>query len=134
PDKIGLSDFLSGAIPLNQVIQQLAWESSLFVVSVGSSPPDPTRLLSSPRMKVFMHRVHKTFDLVIYDTPPLMGLADVGLIAAQTSGVVLVAGFGKRNGAEALTQTVDRLKVAHIPILGVVANGVKNYSVDLYNR
>jgi polysaccharide biosynthesis transport protein len=134
PDKKGLSDFLNETAPLNQVIQRLAWESSLFVVSAGSIPPDPTRLLSSPRMHGFMQRVHKTFDLVIYDTPPLMGLADVSLIAAQTNGVVLVAGFGKRNGAEALTQTVERLKVAHIPILGVVANGVKDYSVDLYNK
>jgi len=133
-DKAGLSDFLSETTSLNQVIERLAWESSLFVVSAGSTPPDPTRLLSSLRMKVFMQRVHKAFDLVIYDTPPLMGLADVSLIAAQTSGVVLVAGFGKRNGAEALTQTIERLKSAHIPILGVVANGVKDYSVDLYSR
>ncbi|MBI4783119.1 MAG: polysaccharide biosynthesis tyrosine autokinase [Oscillatoriophycideae cyanobacterium NC_groundwater_1537_Pr4_S-0.65um_50_18] len=134
PDREGLSDFLNETASLNQVIQRLAWESSLFVVAAGSSPPDPTRLLSSARMNSFMHRVHKAFDLVIYDTPPLMGLADVSLIAAQTNGVVLVAGFGKRNGAEALTQTIERLKTAHIPILGVVANGVKNYSVDLYNQ
>lgn len=134
PDKVGLSDFLTETASLNQVVQRLAWESSLFVVAAGSSPPDPTRLLCSPRMKAFMQRVEKTFDLVIYDTLPLMGLADVSLLAAQTSGVVLVAGFGKRNGAEALTQTIERLRGARIPILGVVANGVKNYSVDLYSR
>lgn len=134
PDQVGLSDFLTESASLNQVIQRLAWEPSLFVIGAGTIPADPTRLLASTRMQEFMQRVHKTFDLIIYDTLPLMGLADVSLLAAQTSGVILVTGFGKRGGAEAFTQTIERLKVAQIPVFGVVANGVKHYSVDLYNR
>lgn len=134
PDQVGLSDFLLESATLNQIIQRLVWESSLFVVGAGTIPADPTRLLASARMQEFMQRVHKTFDLVIYDTLPLMGLADVSLLAAQTSGVIVVTGFGKRGGAEAFSQTIERLKVAQIPVLGVVANGVKHYSVDLYNR
>lgn len=134
PMRAGLSNLLREETTLEQVIQRLDWELGLFVVSAGTTPPDPTRLLGSKQMKEFMQRVHKTFDLVIYDTLPLMGLADVSLIAAETDGVVLVTGFGKWQGADAFTQTVERLNSAQIPILGVVANGVKNYSVDLYAR
>lgn len=134
PMRAGLSNLLREETTLEQVIQRLDWELGLFVVSAGTTPPDPTRLLASKQMKEFMQRVHKTFDLVIYDTLPLMGLADVSLIAAETDGVVLVTGFGKWQGADAFTQTVERLNSAQIPILGVVANGVRNYSVDLYAR
>lgn len=134
PLSAGLSNLLREETTLEQVIQRLDWESGLFVIGAGTIPPDPTRLLASKQMKEFMQRVHKTFDLVIYDTLPLMGLADVSLIAAETNGVILVAGFGKWGGANAFTQTADRLRNAQIPVLGVVANGVKNYSVDLYSR
>lgn len=134
PLNAGLSNLLREETTLEQAIQRLDWESSLFVVGAGSIPPDPTRLLGSKQMKEFMQRVHKTFDLVIYDTLPLMGLADVSLIAAETDGVILVTGFGKWGGADAFTQTAQRLNSAQIPVLGVVANGVKHYSVDLYAR
>ncbi len=134
PVSAGLSNLLREETTLEQIIQRLDWESGLFVVNAGTIPPDPTRLLASKQMKEFMQRVHKTFDLVIYDTLPLMGLADVSLIAAETDGVVLVTGFGKWRGADAFSQTVQRLASAQIPVLGIVANGVKNYSVDLYAR
>ncbi|WP_088889466.1 GumC family protein [Leptolyngbya ohadii] len=130
----GLSQFLREEAPLEQIIQRLDWEAGLFFVGAGEVPPDPTRLLASKQMKEFMHRVHKTFDLVIYDTLPLMGLADVTLIAPETDGVVMVTGFGKWGGGTAFVQTVERLESAQIRVLGVVANGVKNYSVDLYAR
>ncbi|MGI0488915.1 GumC family protein [Pantanalinema rosaneae CENA516] len=134
PFTAGLSNLLREETTLEQVIQRLDWELGLFVVAAGTIPPDPTRLLASNQMKEFMQRVHKTFDLVIYDTLPLMGLADVSLIAAESDGVILVTGFGKWHGADAFNQTVERLRSAQIPVLGVVANGVKNYSVDLYSR
>lgn len=134
PETVGLGDLLQEQASLNQITQRWAGESSLFVVSAGSLPVDPTRLLASPQMHAFMERVHKLFDLVLYDTLPLMGLADVSLIAGHTDGVILVTGFGKRGGATALKQTGDRLKQARLPVLGVVANGVHNYAVDLYTR
>lgn len=134
PDIPGLSNLLREEATVNQVIQRLDWESGLFIVGAGSVPPDPTRLLASSQMRDFMQKMHKSFDLVIYDTLPLMGLADVNLLGGQVDGVILVAGFGKWRSADALKQTVERLRTAHIPVLGLVANGVKGYSVDLYNR
>jgi len=134
PFTVGLSNLLREETTLEQVIQRLDWELGLFVVSAGSIPPDPTRLLASKQMKEFMQRVDKTFDLVVYDTLPLMGLADVSLLATETDGVILVTGFGKWRGADAFAQTEARLRSSQISIIGVVANGVKNYSVDLYTR
>jgi capsular exopolysaccharide synthesis family protein len=131
---IGLSHCLNDSSLLNQAIQRLSWEANLFVISAGETPPDPTRLLASPQMHELMARLRKNFDLVVYDTPPLMGLADVSLIASKADAILLVASLGKRGSSEALKQTIERLQVAHLPVLGVVANRVKDYSVDLYTQ
>jgi Mrp family chromosome partitioning ATPase len=67
----------------------------LYVLPAGQLPPDPTRLLSSKKMQYLMEQFHAVFDLVIYDTPPVLGLADGRLLAPQTDGVVMVVGLGR---------------------------------------
>ncbi len=61
-----------------------------------------------------------------------MGLADVKLIAAETHGLLLVTRLGKWGTASALSHTLERLNLAQVPCIGMIANGQKNYKVDLY--
>jgi Mrp family chromosome partitioning ATPase len=78
-----------------------------------------------------MEQFHAVFDLVIYDTPPTLGLADGRLLAAHTDGVVMVAGLG-RTDRSVLMQALDGMKVSNATVLGVVANGVKGYTTSSY--
>ncbi|MEB3360447.1 MAG: Wzz/FepE/Etk N-terminal domain-containing protein [Synechococcales bacterium] len=130
----GLSDYIQERASINDITQRLFWESNLFAISSGTKSLDPTRLLSSFRMEDLMVRMEKNFDLVIYTMPPLMGLADVGLVASKTAGVLLVTSVGRRRTVDALNLTLERLQVARVPVIGLVVNQVKNYSVDLYAR
>ena len=119
----GLTNIISTEnLDFNNVILRSPLEDNLFVLTAGSVPPDPIRFLASQKMKDLMEQLQVAFDLVIYDAPPLLGLADVPLLAAQTNGVVLVAGLGKLKRS-LLEQTLDELKVSGTPILGLVANG-----------
>jgi succinoglycan biosynthesis transport protein ExoP len=128
----GLSEYLQNKATLIQITQRLAWEKSLFAIAAGKPPPDPTRLLSSQTMYELTLRLRKNFDLVIYDMPPMMGLADVGLLTAKVDGTILVTSLCTRGSAPALQKTVERLKVVQANIIGLVVNKVKNYKVDLY--
>ncbi len=130
----GLSDYINNQASLNDITQRLSWESNLFAISSGTPSMDPTRLLSSSRMKELMARMEKNFDLVVYTMPPLMGLADVSLVASKTNGVLLVTSLGRRRIADALNRTLERMQVARVPIIGLVVNQVKNYAVDFYAR
>ncbi|WOD41531.1 hypothetical protein [Nodosilinea sp. E11] len=130
----GLSDYINGKATLNDITQRLSWEANLFAISSGTEAFDPTRLLSSARMKDLMARMEKNFDLVVYTMPPLMGLADVGLVAAKTDGVLLVTSLGRRHIADALNRTLERMQVARVPVIGLVVNQVKNYAVDFYAK
>ena len=131
-NQIGLSEFLQGQVSLDRVIQRLYWERGLYVITSGQVPPDPTRLLSSSDMYALMQQLREAFDLVIYDMPPLMGLADVGLVAANSAAVVVVTSLNKRGSITALKNAVERLHLVKANMVGLVVNQVKNYKVDYY--
>jgi polysaccharide biosynthesis transport protein len=123
-NEFGLSNLLTSNITLNQAIQPV--DSNFFVITSGQSPPDPTKLLSSRRMQALSDRLTTIFDLVIYDAPPLRNstestLADSRLLAPYTDGIILVAGLGKTQRSD-LMQAIEGLKVARIPVWGLVAN------------
>lgn len=60
------------------------------VLPAGDLPPDPAKLLASQKMQHLVKDFERTFDLVVYDTPPVLGLADASLLASHTDGVILV--------------------------------------------
>lgn len=124
-NKQGLSNLISKDLPLKSVLQQIDSSRQLFAITAGTIPPDPTKLLSSGKMKNLMRTFERCFDLVIYDAPPTMGLADVSIIGQRTDGLVLVSRIGETDKAM-LTQTLETLKTAKVPTLGIVANGVRN--------
>ncbi|MEG4962842.1 MULTISPECIES: polysaccharide biosynthesis tyrosine autokinase [unclassified Microcoleus] len=120
----GLSDTLTSDLSLNEAIQRLPDDDNLFVLTAGTVPPDPITLLSSRKMHYLMEQFLVLFDLVIYDTPPLIGLADGHLLASQTDGTVLIVKIEKTDRGM-VSKALDQLKVADFKVLGVVANGVK---------
>ncbi len=130
-NQIGLSNVIATGFTAKQAIQRLPMWDHLYVLTAGQLPPDPTRILSSKKMRYLMEQFHAVFDLVIYDTPPVLGLADGQLLAAHTDGVVIVTGLGKTDRS-VLMQTLDRLKISNSTVLGVVANGVKRYTTGSY--
>ena len=130
-NQIGLSNVIATGYTAKQAIQRLPMWDHLYVLTAGQLPPDPTRLLSSKKMYYLMEQFHAVFDLVIYDTPPVLGLADGQLIAAHTNGVVIVGGLGKTDRSIML-QALDRLKISNATVLGVVANGVRGYTTRSY--
>lgn len=128
---VGLSNLIADDLPLKSAIQQLTPSGQLFVLTAGKIPPDPTKLLASQKMQQLMGTFERCFDLVIYDAPPTTGLADVSLIGQRTDGLVLITRMGKTDRT-VLTQTIETLKLAQIPTLGIVANGVKANGLNGY--
>ena len=140
----GLSNVLSSPLPtedeieLKHLIEQTVrqpeeWEG-LSVITAGEIPPDPTRLLSSQRMYKVMDILKESgkYDLIIYDTPPILGFADGRILANRTNGVVLVVRIGKTDRS-LVKQNIDNLRVSHVPVLGIVANHASYASGDSYH-
>lgn len=79
----GLSNVISTNLPVLEAIQRSPWDN-LFVLTAGYIPPEPTKLLSSKKLQNVMEQLRHKFDLVIYDTPPLLSLVDSNLVASHT--------------------------------------------------
>ncbi len=132
-NKQGLSNVIALGTPWSEVIKIATNWENISVITAGDIPPDPTRLLSCQRMAEVMADLehNDNFDLIIYDTPPLLGFADARILAAKTAGVILVAKIGKTDRS-AFKQSIEQLKMSHVSILGVVANNVTRHSHGSY--
>jgi succinoglycan biosynthesis transport protein ExoP len=125
PNVRGLGNAISTDMSLNDAIQRAPSQDNLFVLTAGQIPPDPIKLLSSKKMHYLMEQFQAFFDLVIYDTPPLAGLADTHLIAAHTDATIMVVQIGKTDRSQ-VRKVLEELKISGASVLGIVANGCKN--------
>lgn len=101
------------------------------VLTAGSQQPDPPRLLGSQRMAKIVRDLAESgeFDLILYDTPPALGLADAALIAQHLEGIVLLVSLSQVDrGLPA--QSLDRISEAGAPLLGVVTNSRRKPSEE----
>ncbi len=123
----GLSNLLLNKnLKFDEVIQQSPLEDNLFIMSsgnYGSIINDPSRLLASSKMWNLMEELKAHFDLVIYDSSPMIEFADVSLLAPKTDGVVLVTGLGKLQTIK-FKEALDKLSLSNIPVLGILINKV----------
>lgn len=128
----GLSNVICGATEVDHLIQTLPEEENLYILTAGQTPPNPTQLLSSGKMKELIQHFQTQFDLVIIDTPPLHGFADAKYLVNQADGLVMVVGLDKTE-KPAVRQVLNDLHLSNINLLGVVANGAKDYTTSYTN-
>ncbi len=128
----GLSNYLTGEVSLGNSLINLAVDENLFFMPSGPILSDPARVLSSRTMETFYKQVYRTFDLVIFDTPPLSGFADAFMIAKKTQGLLLAARLGQVKFSQ-LETVLDELYVSKIPTIGIVANDSTDDSRDYQN-
>lgn len=121
---IGLSDLLAGDSTFT--VDQLLFPTkvpNLSFLSAGTIPPNPVELLESNRFAHLLETLAKSFDLVIFDTPPCLNMVDALVIARQTDGIVYVLRSFASNKF-ATQQSVRQIELANVNILGAILNDV----------
>lgn len=123
---VGLSDFLSGhETNIQNVIFQVSEIPGLYVLPVGSTPPNPTELLSSPRFKDLLGVLKQQFDYVIIDCPPTENLADTVIIEPLADHTIFVvrAGLFERKYLPLLEQMGSTGRFRHMSLVLNCARG-----------
>jgi polysaccharide biosynthesis transport protein len=113
-NNIGLSNNLSGEDDLAQLIRQ----KTIFgfdAMTAGPIPPNAAELLSSSRIRELVSTLGKTYNTIIIDAPPVLGLADIPLLADAVEGVIytIEAGGVKMRGIQSALQRIRSTR-AHI--------------------
>ncbi len=116
----GLSGILSGRAD-KQVIQQVVGIPSLFVLPVGTTPPNPLELVERPAFGLLIRELVSKFDHVVVDTPAAVYGADCAVIAARCGAAVVVA-RKDASRSDSLRELVASLAGAPVKLAGVVFN------------
>ena len=125
---VGLSNLLADdCLHWRNCVQSLPGYEHWDVITAGLPPPDSTRLLSSNRMRDLMVDLGHCgdYDLVLFDTPPLLGLTDAVLVAENCDGLVLLVSLDLVDRALP-KQAIEIIHNSGCPLLGLVANSIKS--------
>jgi capsular exopolysaccharide synthesis family protein len=118
PNESGLSDYLAGLADGPEIFKQTT-EDNLTVVTSGPTPPNPAELLAAARFRSLLAMASHTYDQVIIDGPPLLGLADVPIIANAADGTLIAIEAGRARIA-VLRGALKRLFAVRARITGAL--------------
>lgn len=115
---LGLSEVLIGEAELDDVLQPWGGQG-LSVLASGHRPPNPSELLQSEEMDVLLEKLRGRFDIVIFDTPPLLPVSDAALLSHKASGAIVVCAATRTHRGE-LSAAIEILNQVEAKVLGIV--------------
>ena len=118
PSHVGLSNILTGATDLADAIQTTAYPD-LFLLTCGPLPPNPAELLAGQRLSVLIADSSAVFDMVIFDGPPTMALADAPTIGSKVQATLMVVEANKTTRAQ-VRAAMRRMEMAGAHVLGAL--------------
>lgn len=113
---IGLSNLLVGGHSVSDAVMETD-EPRLKVILAGPLPPNPAELLSGSKLVSLLTVASEHYDQVIIDGPPVMGIADIPILANVAEGTLMVVHSGKTKIGTAQT-ALKRMQMARARIVG----------------
>lgn len=133
-DKVpGLSDYLGG-MTIDAAVYKTKFEN-LFVLPVGTMPPNPAELLLSDNMEKLLAELSEQFDYIFIDTPPITLVTDAAILAAKTAGAILIARQAVSD-KHSMRAAKESLESAGAKVLAFIFNDVNHdrYSYRYHYR
>jgi capsular exopolysaccharide synthesis family protein len=127
----GLTTALVGRADINDLLQPWG-DDSLYVLTSGQIPPNPSELLGSADMKELILRLEEAFDTVVVDAPPLLPVTDAAVLSQHVGGVVVIVGSQKLRQQD-LKKSIGALEMVGSNILGIVLNRLPVKGPDAYS-
>lgn len=137
----GLADALVGSVPWRKCIRSATdlmlgnmgadrvmnnpGLDNLFILTSGSATNNPSEFLNLTRIKALVSEMQEDYDMVLFDTPPILPVTDAVAFSSRVDGTVLVYQVG-RIGRNALKRAKFLLDHAQANIMGVVLTNVKS--------
>ena len=136
----GLSEVLIGEHPWRETVKtvtdiilgKMSWDEimltpgldNLHIITSGTPPQNPAELIDSKRLEEFIEEVKKEYDVIIFDSSPILSTADAAILGMKMDGVLLVYRVGSISKG-LLKRTVSQLEQVQCNLMGVILNGMK---------
>ena len=130
-NNFGLTDFLLGKATLDAITRTTRIDNLSFIPS-GVLPPDAVGILNSQSMTQLIDRVKLMYDLILFDSPPILGVSDGSVLASEMDMTIMVVQH--RRFPRAMLQRVKQA-VTQVggSLIGVVLNNVDSRHDDSYS-
>jgi len=118
----GLTNVLVGRLSMEEAIKPTKIDH-LSLLTSGTLPPNPSELLASKMMEKFIESAVSKFDMVLFDTPPVIAVTDAAVLAPNVDGTILIIRSGATN-RDALIRSRMLLDNVKATVLGILVNGI----------
>jgi len=119
----GLTNFLMDNLPYEKVLQKSLLDN-LTIVTSGILPPNPSELLGSKVMGDFIDKLKHDFDVILFDSPPIIAVTDAAVLCGRVDGVFLVVSAGSTN-KDAILRARSLLENVDARVLGALLNNLE---------
>lgn len=116
----GLVNYLRGEVALGQATQRVGDDGAYVLAAGDRAFDDAVSLLSGSRMQALLEHLRQRFDHVVFDTPPVIELADAGVLGGLSDEVLLIARM-RRTSSRLIDQAIQALSSYNAPVGGVIA-------------
>ena len=130
PNERGLSTVIRGEANWREVLQKCPEYPDLDILPAGPASRTAADRLGSTLEKMFAE-ANPEYDLIIVDSPPLLGFAEPLQMAVVVDGVVVIALAGQTN-RNAVNGVLSSLKRVKANVIGMALNEVRKDMSDRY--
>ncbi|MEQ9880399.1 tyrosine-protein kinase Wzc [Pectobacterium aroidearum] len=126
----GLSDILSGQITAEKSLRKTSIENMDFIPR-GQVPPNPSELLMHSRFSQFVDWATRNYDIILFDTPPILAVTDAAIISRHAGTSLLVARF-EVNTLKEIEVSIRRFEQNGTEIKGIILNAIVKRAASYY--
>ena len=123
----GVTNYLSGQTDDYHSLVKTSEIENLSILTSGLIPPNPSEMLGSAKMSQLIKKLESDWDIVLFDSPPLVAVTDATMISKEIDSIVLVIKAGQTD-KKAFHHTMANLKNIDAPLDGIVMNAVTSKS------
>lgn len=121
---VGLTTVLIGQASIDDVTQQWGMPT-MHLLNAGALPPNPLQLLDSDAMFALIVELRRRYDVVIFDSPPLLPVSDAAVLAKHADGAIVTVTAGRTRRRQ-LQLALETLEVAAADVLGIIVTRAKS--------
>lgn len=124
----GLSSYLSNGLSIKQAMVRNSIDN-LTIIPAGELTSNPSGLLGSEKFRALVRELRNHFDYVLIDSPPIMSVADAGILGRDVDGLLMIIQTG-RTPKTVIAHANILFRQAGVKLLGYVLTNVEFQSAD----
>ncbi|MBU4304572.1 MAG: AAA family ATPase [Candidatus Omnitrophica bacterium] len=119
-----ITDFMLGEMKFDD-IQRTPGLDNLWLLPSGQLPFNPAKLLESKELTNLIEEMKERFDIIIFDSPPILPVTDASILATQVDAVIMIYEIG-RTSRDALLRAKNQLDAVGAKVEGIVLNQTRS--------